>query len=336
MNYSVQIQPSGHRLTVAGNESILDVALRHGYRFPYGCRNGSCGACKGRLISGQIDYRGANISGLGEHDQAKGLALLCQARPIGPVIVEIQEIGSTPQLPIKMLPCRVAQKQQLSHDVMRLWLKLPRTERLQFLAGQYVDILHKDGRQRSFSLANPPHDDEFLELHIRHYPGGQFSHYVFTQMQPNELLRLRGPFGHFVLHEDSVAPLIFVAGGTGFAPIKSIIQHTLAQRLIRPIHVYWGARTRRDLYLDELARSWAKTYPHLRYIPVLSEPDADDPWQGRTGFVHRAVLDDFAVLSDHEVYASGPRTMVEAIQVHFLARGLAMDKLHSDAFVAAN
>ncbi len=319
-----------------GSESILEAALRHGYRFPYGCRNGSCGACKGRLISGRIAYRRAEISGLSEHERTTGLTLLCQAQPVSSIIVEVQEIESMHPLPIKTLPCRVSQKQQLSHDVMGLWLKLPLTERLQFLAGQYVDILHKDGRRRSFSLANPPHDGEFLELHIRHYTGGQFSNYVFAEMQSNELLRIRGPLGSFVLKENSTAPMIFVAGGTGFAPIKGIIQHTLAQQQRRPIHLYWGARARRDLYLDELAQDWAATYSHIRYTPVLSEPQPDDRWQGRSGLVHQAVLEDFEDLSNYEVYASGPKAMVEAIRTHFLERGLREDKLYSDAFVAAN
>jgi CDP-4-dehydro-6-deoxyglucose reductase, E3 len=332
MAYSIQTRPSGHRFTVEEGESILDGALRQGYRFPYGCRSGNCGACKSRLISGQVDYRGAAISGLGEHQAAGSFALLCQAHPRSDLIIEVQEIGSMGQIPIRTLPCRVAKKQQLSHDVMGLWLKLPRTERLQFLAGQYVDILHKDGSRRSFSLANSPYDDEFLELHIRYYPGGRFAHYVFTELQPNELLRIRGPLGNFVLNQTSQAPMILVAGGTGFAPIKGIVQHTLIERLTRPIHLYWGVRARRDLYMDELARTWAETYSHIRYTPVFSEPLPEDSREVRRDFVHQAVLEDFADLSGYEVYASGPPVMVEAVRTHLLVRGLAADKLYSDGF----
>jgi CDP-4-dehydro-6-deoxyglucose reductase len=335
MPHSVHVQPSGHRFTVTDGESILEAALRNGYRFPYGCRNGSCGSCKGRLISGQIDYREANTLALSKQEQAAGFALFCQAQPRSDVVVKVQEVESMIQIPIKTLPCRVVRMQRLSHDVMGLWLKLPRTERLQFLAGQYVDILLKDGRRRSFSLANPPHDDEFLELHIRYYQRGRFSDYVFSEMHENELLRIRGPLGCFVLNEASQAPMIFVAGGTGFAPIKGIIEHTLAEHLTRPMHLYWGARSRGDLYMDELASSWATIYPHIHYTPVLSKPRPEDHWHGRTGLVHQAVLEDFADLSAYEVYASGPPMMVAAIRTSFQEQGLPADRLYSDAYEPA-
>jgi CDP-4-dehydro-6-deoxyglucose reductase len=335
MSYSVSIIPSQHSFHAEGNETLLDAALNHGLSLPYGCRNGSCGACKGRLVSGEIDYGDANISALLDWDKAAGMALFCQARPRSDVVIEVQEVRSLTQVPIRTLPCRVRQKKLLCHDVMGLWLELPRTERLQFLAGQYIDILLPDGRKRSYSLANPPHQDDALEIHIRRYPNGVFSEQVFSGMREGALLRIRGPHGNFTLNEDSDRPMIFVAGGTGFAPVKGIIEHTLAEELTRPIHLYCGVRARRDLYMDELARGWAGQHSHIRYIPVLSEPEAGDPWDGRTGLVHQAVLEDFEDLAGYEVYTSGPPVMVKAVKTEFPQQGLDADRIYADAFERA-
>ena len=335
MPYSVHVRPSQHAFTAEGGESILDAALNHGLSFPYGCRNGSCGACKGRLVSGEIDYGEANVSALMDEDKAAGFALFCQARPRSDVVIEVQEVKSLTQIPIRTLPCRVRRIKPLCHDIMGLWLELPRTERLQFLAGQYINILLPDGRKRAYSLANPPHQDEFLELHIRHYAHGAFSELAFSSLRENSLLRIRGPYGTFTLDEDSPRPMIFVAGGTGFAPVKGIIEHALAEEHARPIHIYWGVRARRDLYMDELPRSWAQKYRHISYTPVLSEPAVEDQWEGRTGLVHQAVMEDFVDLSGHEVYAGGPPAMVKAVQSEFQKVGLCPDCFYADSFELA-
>ncbi len=332
MDHTVQVQPSGHQFTVREEEPVLDAALRQGVALPYGCRNGKCGSCRGKVVVGEIAYRDGQPTGITDAEVTSGLALFCQARPKSSLGIEIREVERARDIPVRTLPCRVAHIDQLAHDVIRLYLKLPDTERLQFLAGQYVDVLLKDGQRRAFSLANAPHDDRYLELHVRHIEGGTFTDFVFSRMQEKALLRIEGPLGSFVLRENSERPMIFVAGGTGFAPIKGIVQHALAEGVTRPIHLYWGVRAKRDLYMDELPREWAEEYPHVSYSPVLSEPAKEDAWAGRTGLVHEAVSADFPDLHSYEVYTSGPPAMIEAARKAFLAQGLSPENLFSDAF----
>lgn len=330
--HQVTIQPSNHAFGVNADETVLEAALREGFTLPYGCRNGACGACKGKVLAGQVDYGNCAESALPSEDRAAGLALFCQARPLGDLVIECREIGAVRDIPIKTLPCRVQQIERVAHDVAVLHLKLPVNERLQFLAGQYIDILLKDGRRRSFSLANAPHDDAFLQLHVRNYPGGQFSQHVFEQMKERDILRFQGPFGTFFLREDSDKPIILMAGGTGFAPVKGIVEHAFHIGMRRPMHLYWGVRALRDLYMREMAEGWARDHDNLRFVPVLSEPDAADAWQGRTGFVHEAIVQDFPDLSGYQVYACGPPVMTEAGHRAFIGRGLPEDEFYSDAF----
>jgi CDP-4-dehydro-6-deoxyglucose reductase len=219
---------------------------------------------------------------------------------------------------------------------MALFLKLPSNERMQFLAGQYIEFILKDGKRRAFSLANAPHNDEFLELHLRLVPGGTFTEYVFKEMQEKAILRLEGPFGSFYLREDSNKPIIFVAGGTGFAPIKGLLEHIFHQNTAREMVLYWGAKTLEDLYMPILPKAWASMYPHFKFVPLLSEPLASDAWTGRTGLVHQAVLDDFADLSGHQVYCCGAPVMVDTANAAFKGRGLPDDEFFSDAFTYAN
>jgi CDP-4-dehydro-6-deoxyglucose reductase len=332
MSFSVRIEPSGHTFRVADGEPVLDAALRHGYTFPYGCRNGGCGACKGRILSGNVDYGTDRPPALSDVDQARGLALFCQARPATDLIVEVKEVTSAGGLEIKTVPTKVQQKELLADDVVRLYLKLPEVERLPFLAGQYIDILLKDGRRRSFSIANAPHDDTLIELHIRHVEGGDFTGYVMDTLQEKDILRIEGPHGSFYLREGSTQPLLFVAGGTGFAPIKAIIEHALAEGLRQPMYLYWGVRDQHDLYLPELPRKWAKQLPNFHFVPVYSDPTA--PVAGmRTGYVHEAVVEDFpGGLGAYEVYASGPPAMVQATYDALKVHDLAEDRYYSDAF----
>ncbi|HLA74316.1 MAG TPA: CDP-6-deoxy-delta-3,4-glucoseen reductase [Gammaproteobacteria bacterium] len=332
MSFKVRVKPSGHEFSVEQGENILQAALRAGYGFPYGCRNGSCGSCKGKLLEGDLDYGVYQDKALSEAERAAGYALFCQAQPRTDVTLEVREIDSASGIVVKILPCRVAKLEQLAHDVVRVYLKLPASERLQFFAGQYIDILLREGRRRSFSIANAPHDDEFIELHIRLIEGGRLTGDIFHNLKEKAILRIQGPLGNFYLREDSDRPIILVAGGTGFGPIKGIVEHALAKGIQRPIHLYWGARAKRDLYLDELARGWAEQHAHIRYTPVLSQPLPEDHWQGRQGYVPRAVLDDFPDLSEYEVYASGPPAMVHAGHVAFTAHGLLLENFYSDPF----
>jgi CDP-4-dehydro-6-deoxyglucose reductase len=245
----------------------------------------------------------------------------------------VRELAGAKDLAIRTLPARVEKVDRPAEDVAVLNLKLPAGERLQFLAGQYIDILMKDGKRRSFSMANAPHDDAYLQLHVRKTPGGSFSRYVFEEMKERAIIRFEGPLGTFYLREDSDKPMIFVAGGTGFAPIKAQIEHMLHHGTDRPMVLYWGARSLRDLYMPDLPVRWQQEHPNFTFIPVISDPIPEDNWQGRTGFVHQAVLDDFPDLSGYQVYACGAPGMTDIAKETFVAqRGLPEDEFYSDAF----
>ena len=331
MGFKVRVEPSGREFTVDNDDSVLDAALHHGISLSYGCRNGACGSCKGKIVSGTVDYGDYHPATLTSDERLAGMALFCQARPLSDLVIEALEMA-VGDIPIRKIPIRVAKKERLSHDVVRLFLKGPNTVRLQFLAGQYLDVMLPDHKRRAFSIANAPHNDEFIELHIRHVPGGNFTDYVFDDLQEMDLMRIELPFGTFYLREESPRPMIFMAGGTGFAPIKGIIEHAFAKAIDRPMYLYWGVRSKRDLYLDALPRQWAEAHGNFHYIPVLSEPQSEDNWQGRTGFVHTAVIADFPDLAAYEVYASGPPVMVSAGKDAFLAAGLPVNHLHYDSF----
>jgi len=332
LSYRIHIEPSGHAFTAQADESVLDAALEHGLALPYGCRNGACRSCKGRVLEGEVHYPERDPPALTPFDTAQGFALLCMARAKTDLRVEVEEIDSEQDIIVRNLPCRVVAKQWLAHDVIGLELALPASERLQYLPGQYLDILLRDGRRRAFSIANAPRADDRLELQIRHVPGGAFSDYVFEHLKERALLRLRGPLGSFYLRRKDPRPVILMAGGTGFAPIKAIIEGALASGFDEPMHLYWGARAERDLYMHERACAWAAEHAGFEYVPVLSEPQTENAWAGRTGFVHQAVLADFPDLSDYAVYASGPPVMITAAREHFVARGLDVGRLHSDSF----
>jgi CDP-4-dehydro-6-deoxyglucose reductase len=334
MTYQITIKPSNHTFTAQAGETVLEAALREGFVIAYGCRNGACGTCKGKVLAGAMDYGTYQEHALPDSDRRMGYALLCQARPLGDLAIECREVGAAKDIQIRTLPCRVEHMERVAPDVMVLRLKLPATERLQFLAGQYIDILTKDGKRRSLSMANAPHDDHLLELHLRNY-GGPFSEYVFNRLKVKDILRFEGPLGTFFLREDNVKPVILLASGTGFAPIKAIVEHALHAGTTRPMTLYWGGRVHADLYMSELAARWQRDHG-IRFVPVLSEPRPEDAWSGRTDFVHRAVMEDFPDLSAHQVYACGAPVMVEAAHADFTARCRLPDEdFISDAFTPA-
>ncbi len=339
-SYQITFRPSGHSITTEPNETILEAALRHGLTIPYGCRNGSCGTCKGKIIQGIVDYGAYSSEALTEQEKEQHLALFCCAKPLSDLEIECQEIEAVKDIKIRTMPCRVHKLEHAASDVMIIYLKLPTNERLQFLPGQYIDILMKDGQRRSFSLANAPSDDEFLQLHTRNYAGGVFSEYVFSHMKEKDILRFEGPLGSFFLHDTPKkdTPIIFLAGGTGFAPVKSMLEHLFYTENTRfkhnKIKLYWGARTRDGLYLNNLAEKWEKENENFSYIPVLSEPLPTDNWQGKTGMVHQAVMDDFETLFDYHVYACGAPAMVKATFDSFTSeKNLQRENFFSDAFV---
>jgi CDP-4-dehydro-6-deoxyglucose reductase len=332
MSYSVQIESTEHVFHVNESESILEAALRQGIILPYGCRGGACGACKGQLLKGSVSYPDGLPSGLSEEDHNKGFVLFCQATANNDLVIKSKELSVSDEIEVKILPCRVQEKSQLNHDVVLIKLLLPKTERLQFFAGQYINFLLKNGKHRSFSLANAPHDDEFIELHIRHIPDGKFTSEVFDEMKEKDMMRIEGPLGSFYLREESERPIILMAGGTGFAPIKGMIEHALKIGVQRPIHLYWGARAKEDLYMDALAHSWTKQNPLIRYTPVLSDAKEEDNWTGRTGLVHHAIMEDYPDLSKYEIYGSGAPGMVYAGRDEFVKNGLDLNYYYSDAF----
>ena len=330
---TVRLEPSGHTFTVAAGETLLEAALRQAIGLPYGCRNGACGACKGVLRSGELEYGDYQERALHSSEKAAGKALTCCTHPLTDIVFEVRELAGAKDLAIRTMPCRVERIEKPADDVAILYLKLPTGERLQYLAGQYIDILLKEGKRRSFSLANAPHDDKLLQLHVRKTPGGAFSQYVFDEMKERTILRFEGPLGTFFLREDSDKPIVFVAGGTGFAPIKAIIEHALHHELDRPMVLYWGVRSRKDLYLADVPARWQQESGNVSFIPVLSDPLPEDAWTGRTGLVHQAVLDDFDALSGYQVYACGAPGMTDIARKTFVElKGLPEDEFYCDAF----
>lgn len=328
----VHLEPSGRRLEVALRESVLEAALRQGVALPYGCRNGACRSCRARILEGEVHYPGGPPKALLPLDHTQGFVLLCAAHLRADARIEVEEIDSHRDIVVRTLPCRLVEKELLAHDVIALRLRLQEGERLHFLAGQYVDVVLRDGRRRAFSLANPPAGAALYELQIRRVPGGEFSAYVFDHVKPRAILRMHGPLGSFYLRKGDARPVVLMAGGTGFAPIKSIIEDALLEGHAHPMHLYWGVRARRDLYHDALARRWAREHGNFHYTPVLSEPGADDGWRGRTGLVHHALLEDFPDLSGWGAYMSGPPPMVGAARRSLVEQGLDPAFLHSDSF----
>ncbi|MBZ0133296.1 MAG: CDP-6-deoxy-delta-3,4-glucoseen reductase [Rhodocyclaceae bacterium] len=336
MPHRITIESSRHQFDVEPGNTLLRAALDAGINLPYGCRNGACGACKGRVVSGQFDRGDYAEGALSEAEVARGYALFCCARPLSDLVIACREVGSVRDIPVKAMPCRVQKMALLASDVMLLQLKLPASERLQYLAGQYIDILLRGGRRRSFSIANAPQDGDFLELHVRRVPGGHFTRHVFETMQERDILRIEGPHGSFFLQEESTKPVILLAGGTGFAPIKALIEQAWHQPMRRPMTLYWGARDRAGLYMQALAESWVSENDGFGFVPVLSEAQPADDWLGRRGWVHQAVVEDLPDLSGHQVYASGSPAMIDAARHDFISRcGLKDEDFFADAFTFA-
>jgi CDP-4-dehydro-6-deoxyglucose reductase len=333
MRHRVEIKPSEHQFYVESNETVLDAALRQGINLRYGCRNGACGACKGKLLAGDIHYDEDPIA-ITDEDKEQNQVLFCAAHVDSELVIEVEEVELDSAIEIKTLPCRVQAMNHLADDVMQLFIKLPASERLQFLPGQYIDILLEDGRHRSFSIANAPHDDEFLELHIRLVEQGLFTPKVFNSMQNKDLLRIEGPHGSFFFHEDSNKDILLIAGGTGFAPLKGIIEHLISEKITRPIALYWGVRSEADLYMSELAEKWVAEQSNITFVPVLS--DAGEGWTGRTGYVHEAVLADFDDLSVFDIYTCGPPAMIKAAEQTFQEKGMNKNQFFYDSFDFSN
>ena len=335
MTFQVRVMPSGREFTCDSDETILAAALKAGVGLPYGCKNGACGSCKGKLIEGEINYGNYQQRALSDEEKEQGAALFCCAIPQSNLSIEAREIGDSGDYPLKKMPSRVAKLEKLSDDVMLIQLQLPANERLAYRPGQYIEFMLKDGKRRSYSMANAPHLDQPLSLHIRHMPGGLFTDHVFNNMKEREILRFEGPHGSFFLREDSDKAIILLASGTGFAPIKALMEHLIDLKSTRSVSLYWGGRRPADLYMNALCEQWSQELSHFNYIPVISDALAEDAWNGRTGFVHQAVLQDFPDLSQHQVYACGAPIVIESAQREFSAQcGLPKDEFYADSFTS--
>ncbi len=337
MSMTVTLQPSGRSFSTQRDEPVLAAALRAGVGLPYGCKDGACGSCKCRLIEGRVIHGAHQLKALSVEEEEQGYVLTCCAAPQTDLVLEARTVAGVGEMPVRRMPARVSRLEKPATDVAILTLQLPASDALRYLAGQYIDIMLPDGSRRSYSMANAPHtqgDKPWIELHIRHLPGGLFSDKVFGSMKEKDILRIEGPFGSFFLREDSPKPIVLLASGTGFAPIKAIIEHMQHKGITRPATLYWGGRRPSDLYMHNWVLEQVAKMPNLRYVPVVSNALPEDAWQGRTGFVHQAVLQDTPDLSAYQVYACGAPIVVDSARADYTGQaGLPADEFYADAFI---
>ena len=333
--FSVLVQPSGRTFDVAAGEAVLAAGIRQGIGLPYGCKDGACGSCKCKLVSGTVVHGTHQLKALSVEEEAAGFVLTCCAQAQSDLVLESRQVTELGALAIKKMPTRVISLTKMSDDVMVLQLQLPANDSFAYRAGQYVEFILRDGARRSYSMASAPNFGTSMELHIRHMPGGKFTDHVFGAMKEKEILRVEGPFGSFFLREDSDKPVVLLASGTGFAPIKALIEHMQHLESQRSVTLYWGGRRPADLYMQDWVAAQLKTMPNLKYVPVVSDAAPNDDWQGRTGFVHRAVLQDFPDLSNYQVYACGAPIVIESARRDFSALAqLPADEFFADSFTS--
>ncbi len=333
MSFQITVQPSGHQFSCDADETVLSAAIRAGIGLPYGCKNGACGSCKAKIVQGSVSHKAHQQRALTPEEAEQGMSLLCCATTQGELVIEAREVAGSSDYPVRKMPSRVATMQRLAPDVVVITLQLPANEALAYRAGQYIEFLLPGGKRRSYSMATAPALDKPIELHIRHMAGGLFTEQVFGTMKERDILRFEGPHGTFFLREDSNKPIVLLASGTGFAPIKALVEHLQHLKSERPVRLYWGGRRPHDLYMHTLCEQWARTMPQLSYIPVVSDALPEDQWSGRTGFVHRAVIEDLPDLSGYQVYACGAPIMVDSAKRDFVAIcQLPADEFYADAF----
>ena len=336
MSFNVTVQPSGRTYTAGDDETLLAAAIRQGIGLPYGCKDGACGSCKCKKLEGTVTQGAHQLKALSLEEAADGFILTCCATAHSDLVLESRQVTDESAFPVKKMPVRVASLAKASHDVMLMRLQLPAADVFKYHAGQYVEFLLRDGDRRAYSMGNAPHaqlDNPGLELHVRHTPGGKFTDHVFGAMKEKDIQRIEGPFGSFYLREDSEKPIVLLASGTGFAPIKAIIEHLQFKGITRPAVLYWGGRRPADLYMHDWVIAKLAEMPSLRYVPVVSDALPEDAWTGRTGFVHSAVLQDIADLSDYQVYACGAPIVVDSAQTSYVAAGLPKAEFYADSFV---
>jgi CDP-4-dehydro-6-deoxyglucose reductase, E3 len=344
--FQVTVQPSGRQFMVNPGEAILAAGIRQGVGMPYGCKDGVCGSCKCKLVSGQVTIGAHQQKALSDAEQAAGFVLTCQGFAYSDIVLESRQVSAAGAHAVRKMPARVMHLEKKSHDVMLLRLQLPANDAFTYFPGQYMEFILKDNARRNYSMATAPgvltKDDgngnqvpaNMIELHIRHLPGGLFTDQVFATMKEKDILRIEGPYGSFYLREDSDKPIILLASGTGFAPIKALIEHMHIKGISRPATLYWGGRRPGDLYLDAWVKQKLAELPNLRYVPVISDALPEDAWDGRTGFVHAAVLQDHPDLSGHQVYACGAPIVVDSARAAYTNQGkLDPDEFYADSFI---
>ena len=334
-SFAISVQPSGIQFDAQADESLLAAGIRQGIGLPYGCKDGACGSCKCKLVAGQVRQSNFQRKALSEDEEAQGFVLTCSARALSDITLESRQVTPAGALPVKKMPTRVSSLVLKTDDVMLMQLQLPANDTFVYRAGQYVEFILRDGARRSYSMANAPEKGPGIELHLRHMPGGRFTDLVFGTMKEKDILRIEGPMGSFFLREDSEKPMVFLASGTGFAPLKALLEHMQHCGITRPVTLYWGGRRPADLYMGDWVQAQCAAMPNLHYVPVVSDPLPEDGWQGRTGFVHRAVLEDFSDLSSYQVYACGAPIVVDSAKRDFGAQaGLPAEEFFADAFTS--
>lgn len=334
MSYHIAIAQSDVAFDARTDQTILDAAASHGIALPYSCRKGVCGNCRGRVLQGSL-LAGTGGGGHETGIDAPNEHLFCQARAASDLVIAPRDWTRIDPAARKTLQATLFRKQALADDVTLLHLRFPNGVRAKFAAGQYLHVLLPDGERRSFSMANPPHDNDGLQLHIRHSEGGRFSTGILPTLNRGDVLKVELPHGDFTLREQTGRPMLFVAGGTGFAPIKSLIDHILRRGIERDIVLYWGARTPDGVYARAVVEKWQRRRPDLRFEPVVSDEDLPQAWAGRRGFVHEAVVADFDSLAGWDVYACGSPPMVQAVRLACIDRlGLPPERFYNDAFVS--
>ncbi|MES2191855.1 MAG: CDP-6-deoxy-delta-3,4-glucoseen reductase [Pseudomonadota bacterium] len=336
MSFSVTVQPSGRTFTAEPGEALLAAAIRQGIGMPYGCKDGACGSCKCKKLEGTIVQGEHQIKALTAEEAADGFILTCCATAETDLVLESRQVTDESAFPIKKMPVRVNSLARASHDVMTVRLQLPAADVFKYHAGQYIEFMLRDGDRRAYSMGTAPHtqlENPGVELHIRHMPGGKFTDHVFSAMKEKEILRIEGPFGSFYLREESDKPMVLLASGTGFAPIKAIIEHMQFKGITRPAVLYWGGRRPADLYMNDWVNSKVAEMPNFTYVPVISDALPEDAWTGRTGFVHNAVLQDIPDMSGHQVYACGAPIVIDSAQAAYVKAGLPEEEFYADSFV---
>ena len=314
---------------------MLAAGIRQGIGLPYGCKDGACGSCKCKKLEGTVVHGAHQAKALSAEEEAAGFVLTCCGVAQSDVVLESRQVTEAGAFPVRKMPARVSSLERKSHDVMIVRLQLPANDPFNYRPGQYVEFLLRDGSRRSYSMANAPHNGPGLELHVRHMPGGKFTDHVFGVMKEKEIQRIEGPFGSFFLREDSDKPMVLLASGTGFAPIKALIEHMQFQGIKRRATLYWGGRRPEDLFMDDWVRAKLLEMPNLDYVPVISDALPEDAWTGRTGFVHRAVLEDLPDLSGYQVYACGAPIVVDSARNDYCElAGLAEEEFFADAFTS--